>query len=444
MHQGVTLDGRGGGGLRLLELDELYDEALAAAPARNRVAGAFPAAGVPDDESAAGFAPWLKQFSGGEGNDSDAGDAEAPGRGEVAAALQLARRLGGATPWPGRGETAAYLETLATVAAADVTVARVVEPHLDALAILAECPVGVDRATVGADRTSTWGVFAAEGPGVRLEAAPAATGGDDSDARAWVLAGTKPWCSLAGELTHALVTAHVIDGKSDGDGAVTDAAAGLGRGAGTASGQAPGSRRRLFAVALRQDGVRGHPGTWVARGLPAVPSGPVDFDEVTAVPVGEAGWYLERAGFEWGGVGVAACWYGGAVGVARRVVAAAAAKGDDITALHAGRCATALFGARSALALAAARIDSGELDRDDARILAQAVRSAVRRAAETVLHEAGEALGPAPLALDAAHAARVADLGLYLRQDHGARDEVRLGRLILDRETLTGQEAGIR
>jgi alkylation response protein AidB-like acyl-CoA dehydrogenase len=437
----VTLDGRGGGGLRLLELDELYDEALAAAPARNRVAGAFAAEGVLDDESA-GFAPWLRQFSGGEGGDTGTGNPAAPGRGEVAAALQLARRLGGATPWPGRGETAAYLETLATVAAADVTVARVVEPHLDALAILAECPVGVDRATVGADRTSTWGVFAAEGPGVRLEAAPAATGGDAPDARAWVLAGTKPWCSLAGELTHALVTAHVIDGE--GDGAATDANGGTGPGARTAPGQAPGSRRRLFAVALRQDGVRVHPGTWVARGLPAVPSGPVDFDEVTAVPVGEAGWYLERAGFEWGGVGVAAGWYGGAVGVARRVVAAAAAKGDDITALHAGRCATALFGARSALGLAAARIDSGELDRDDARILAQAVRSVVRRAAETVLHEAGEALGPAPLALDAAHAARVADLELYLRQDHGARDEARLGRLILDRETLTGQEAGIR
>ncbi|HUY52367.1 MAG TPA: hypothetical protein VMV92_42790 [Streptosporangiaceae bacterium] len=33
----------------------------------------------------------------------------------------------------------------------------------------------------------------------------------------------------------------------------------------------------------------------------------VDFDDIPAEPVG----YLERPGFAHGGVGVAACWYGG-------------------------------------------------------------------------------------------------------------------------------------
>ncbi|WP_426983548.1 acyl-CoA dehydrogenase [Herbiconiux liangxiaofengii] len=382
MQQGVTLDGRSDGAFE-----------VGRGRSGTGVAGRGSVAGLDDL-----FADAL---------------AAAPTGAGVAAALRLAQRVGRATALPGRGRTADYFETLATLAAADVTVARVVEPHLDALAILDECPVPVDLAVIGADETSTWGVFAAEAAGVRLDAA--------TDDGGWVVRGTKPWCSLAGDLTHALVTAHV-----DGDG---------------------GSARRLFAVALGQEGVDVHPEAWVSRGFVEVPSGPVDFADVRAVPVGEPGWYLERAGFEWGGIGVAACWFGGAVGVARRVLEAAGRKGDDVGALHAGRCASALFAARSALAAAAARIDESagsgageprgdgmgaQLGRDDARILAQTVRSVVRSACDTVLHEAGQALGPAPLALDAAYAARVADLSLYLRQDHGARDEVRLGRLLVE------------
>ena len=60
-------------------------------------------------------------------------------------------------------------------------------------------------------------------------------------------------------------------------------------------------------------------GSWVARGLAAVDSGPVDFADVPATAVGAPGWYLERPGFAWGGIGVAAVWFGGAVGIARRL-----------------------------------------------------------------------------------------------------------------------------
>lgn len=369
MQQGVTLDGRSGGDAAL---DALFASALAAA------------------------------------GPQDAGPH---------AAVELARRLGADAPAPGGGRTARYLETLATLAAADVALARVVEPQLDALAILAECPDPIDLVGIGADSDSTWGVFAAEGPGVRLTAVP--------DARGWTLSGTKPWCSLAGDLSHALVTAHVElpDGASE---------------------------RRLFAVALQRGGVIVHPEAWVSRGMPTVPSGPVDFDAVPAVPVGAPGWYLERDGFEWGGIGVAACWFGGAVGVARRVLDAAGRRDDDLGALHAGRCAAALFAARSVLAAAASRIDAAGMGRDEARELAQGVRSVVRGACETVLREAAHALGPAPLALDAAYAARVADLELYLLQDHGARDELRLGRMLVERArreagaVAPGVEGGIR
>ncbi|NQX35926.1 acyl-CoA dehydrogenase [Herbiconiux sp. VKM Ac-2851] len=420
MQQGVTLDGRSGGDAAL---DALFAAALGAAGPQDAAPRAAGGAGEADGSDAAGaaatggFARWLQRWNAGGG---------------VVPAVELARRVGADAPAPGRGRTADYFETLATLAAADVSVARVVEPQLDALAILAECPDPVDLAAIGAGAGSTWGVFAAEGPGARLTAVP--------DARGWVLSGTKPWCSLAGDLSHALVTAHVE----------------LPHG---------GSERRLFAVALQRGGVVVHPEAWVSRGMPTVPSGPVDFDAVPAVPVGAPGWYLERDGFEWGGIGVAACWFGGAVGVARRVLDAAGRRDDDLGALHAGRCAAALFAARSVLAAAATRIDATPvgasridasridapgLGRDEARELAQGVRSVVREACETVLREAAHALGPAPLALDAAYAARVADLELYLLQDHGARDELRLGRMLVERArreagaVAPGVEEGIR
>jgi alkylation response protein AidB-like acyl-CoA dehydrogenase len=322
--------------------------------------------------------------------------------GDLGAALDLAVRLGRDAPHPGSGATARYLEVLATLASADVTVARAVEPHLDALAILHECPRPVDLAAVGADAESTWGVFAAEGSGVRLEA----TRGEEADGEEWVLDGTKPWCSLAGQLTHALVTAHV------------------------------GAERRLFAVALRQAGVTPHPEQWVARGLPDVASGPTDFARVPAVPVGEPGWYLARAGFEWGGIGVAACWFGGATGIGRRVLESAARRGDDLAFLHSGRVATSLESARAVLAAAARAVDSAPEDTAttarERALLAQVSRSAVRKACDEVLREAAHALGPAPQALDAAYAARVADLSLYLLQDHGDRDQARIGRLLVE------------
>lgn len=80
-------------------------------------------------------------------------------------------------PTPGRGRTLKRWETLATAARADVAGARVLEPHLDALAIMAEASAeghldAADLTHMGADASSSWGVFAAEGSDVRLEARP--------------------------------------------------------------------------------------------------------------------------------------------------------------------------------------------------------------------------------------------------------------------------------
>ncbi|RKT78801.1 alkylation response protein AidB-like acyl-CoA dehydrogenase [Terracoccus luteus] len=329
--------------------------------------------------------------------------------GDVDAALWLARDLATTLPLPGSGATRALWEALASLGAADLTVARVVEPHLDALAVLAQVeadgllPDGALDA-VGVDDGATWGVYAAEGPGARLEAHPDR---DASGHEVALLTGRKPWCSLAGRVSHALVTAWC--GPDE---------------------------RRLYAVDLRHAGVTvATDVAWAARGLTAVTSGPVDLVDVPAVPVGPPGWYLHRPGFAWGGIGVAAIWFGGAVGVARRLAEQAARREPDQLALaHLGAVDGALHAARAALAEAAAVVDAtsnGTSTGVDPAVLALRTRQVVARAAETVLEHVAHALGPAPLTLEDEHARRVADLQVYVRQEHAERDQATLGRLLL-------------
>ncbi|MCG2624305.1 acyl-CoA dehydrogenase [Arthrobacter sp. I2-34] len=308
--------------------------------------------------------------------------------GDAGAAIDAALALGPRVPLPGSGQTLLLWEVLATLGAADLTAARVVEPHLDALAILAqdgsEAPPG-----------GSWGVFAAEAGGVRLEATEGAGG--------WRLSGRKPWCSLGAQLSHAVVTAHLADGG-----------------------------RRAFAVDLRQAGVAAAADGWISRGLSAVRTQSLDFDGADAVPVGPAGWYLDRPGFAWGGMGVAACWYGGAASVARRLLQGCLEREPDQLALAAlGRVDTALHGARTALAEAADAVDAGEAAGTAGAVLAYRTRGTVHAAAELVLQTAAHNLGPAPLAFEEEHARCVADLQIYLRQYHGARDLAALGRMLL-------------
>jgi len=305
---------------------------------------------------------------------------------DVQAALALARRLGVARAVPGDGTTVDQWEALATLASHDLGAARTIEPHLDAIAILGQAGLS----DVDAD---TWGVFAAEGGEYPLVASPGPSG-------TWLLTGTKPWCSLAGVLDSALVTAATESGE-----------------------------RRLFAIALADPGIAADTTAWVARGLSEIPSGPVRFTKVAAEAVGDPGWYLTRPGFALGGIGVAACWYGGAVGLARTLAAAVAAKADPLRLAHLGAVDVVLQSSRRALHEAAELADEGS---PDARILAKEVRSNVARTCEEVLAHCAHALGPAPLALDAVHAKRVADLELYVRQHHAEHDLASLGQAVID------------
>lgn len=125
-------------------------------------------------------------------------------------------------------------------------------------------------------------------------------------------------------------------------------------------------------------------------------------------------------------MGVAACWWGGALPLRDALRAAAAVdRADQLSRVHLGRADTALWAARTVLRETAAVFEAGGAA--SAGLRAARARTVVADAVETTLVQAAHALGPLPLVADEAHARRVADLQVYLRQHHGERDVARIG-----------------
>ncbi|KAA0092690.1 acyl-CoA dehydrogenase [Mycolicibacterium sp. P1-18] len=293
-------------------------------------------------------------------------------------------------PLPGSGRTAARWWKLAALTENDVVAGRLAEAHADALAILAE--LDGPRPEAG----QLWGVWAAEAPHAVVTAVE-----DDGAVR---LDGIKAWCSGAAICTHALITARCGD-----------------------------SGRGLYAVDLGQDAVHPLPDEWHNVGMHESDTRSVTLNGARAVPVGRPGEYLSRPGFWHGAMGVAACWLGGARGVAAPLYRAVGAEHDgkapdEHARAHLGAVDAALAAAEAMLVSAAGYVDA-EPRGDRAELLARRVRAVVESAVDEAVVRTGRALGPGPLVLDAGHAKRVADLTVYVRQSHAERDLAALGRL---------------
>lgn len=296
----------------------------------------------------------------------------------------------GRPPLPGGGRTARRFAALWDGCLADVSAGRLAEADADADAILAELEGG------GAGPGEAWGVWAAEPPSPELRARR-----DAEAPGGWLLDGVKPWCSGIGTCTHALVTARV-------DGAP-----------------------RLFAADLGHPGVRGSTAGWATAGMAGSATGEVAFAAVPARTVGDPRDYLDRAGFWHGGIGVAACWLGGAAGL-RGVLAATAGRGDRPHArAHLGAVDAALRSARWMLDGAAAEIDADPGDAAAARIRALRGRTVADRICAGILGHVGRGTGAGPMSGDPAVAGRIADVLVYTRQCHAERDEDWLGELLL-------------
>ena len=295
-------------------------------------------------------------------------------------------------PLPGSGQTWRRFETLMAMSREDVALGRLAEAHLDAVAILREA------GGTGANDRRLLGVWAADFDGSRIEARRTRDG--------WVLRGQRAWCSGAGLLDGALVTA-----SSDG-------------------------ASRLFVVDLAAPGVQPDASTWATPALADTTTWTVRFDDVE-VPasdaIGPPGFYTDRPGFWHGSVGVAAVWAGGAEGLAENLVRATHAH-DPVALTHVGAVHAASWNLRATLKVAATEIDDDPGDQHRTGLVrALTVRHLVERTIVGLIDRCGRALGASPLALDAGHARRVADLSLYIRQHHADHDLALIGREVLRR-----------
>jgi alkylation response protein AidB-like acyl-CoA dehydrogenase len=288
-------------------------------------------------------------------------------------------------PLPGGGSTRLRFSMLRRVGACDLSLARLVEGHFDALAILAEADVAAPR--------GTFGVWAA-GPVETLRAIP--------EGRRWRLEGTRRWCSGASELTQSLVRAVAPDGE------------------------------RLFLVPLNLEGICAVPGSWPAIGMADTSTLDMTFESVelpAGTEVGGPGFYPSRPGFWFGAAGVAAVWLGGAEAVASIVRERV---GDDPHRLaHLGWITARLETLGILLSAVAEEIDSRDASPLAVERMVRVLRAEVVEAAASVIDRVGRATGADPLAHDRRHAQRVADLTLYLRQSHAETDLEQLGRLEL-------------
>lgn len=279
-------------------------------------------------------------------------------------------------PHPGGGDTWQRWQSLAAAAAEDLSLGRLVEGHADAVAILREASQS--------PRPGLYGVFAARGPDSTVTASPADHG--------WHLHGRRRYASGVRVLDRALVDVDGPDGPM------------------------------LLDLDLRQPGVRAVEGTWEAVGMAATDSVAMDLDGAVVVVdevVGGPGFYVDRSGFGHGGAGVAACWFGGAVGLVRAVADHAAARPDDSRRRDVVGAAIVVHDLATVLRSAATDLDASPDDVGRSRDRAAVVRWTVVRGCHEVLALVQSGGGTFAATADADQARRLADLPIYLTQFGG-------------------------
>ena len=300
--------------------------------------------------------------------------------------IDLARRVRAllvegdlALPLPGQGATADRLRSLMEFARLDLSLARIIEAHTDAVAILAERDREAAR--------KLYGVWASDGPQSRLTATSLPSG-------AWRIDGIKQYCGGAPMVDAALVTAHTEDGLL------------------------------LLDVPMDTPGITILPSTWVTTALADTATGPVSFAAVNLpgdATLGAPNWYLERPGFWHGALAPAACWAGGAQYLID--TATNSNKKDPHSRAHVGALQSIGWGLEALLAQAGMEIDADPSDRrHQARARALKVRHLIERWCTQVMDHFGRATGPLLLAQDTETVRHYAALTLYLRQCHAERD----------------------
>jgi alkylation response protein AidB-like acyl-CoA dehydrogenase len=284
-------------------------------------------------------------------------------------------------PFPGCGDTAGRHWELAEIARNNLELGRLVEAHVDALAILHEA--GRDPKP-----DALYGVWASEGK-AGLKVSEGAVSGE------------KGFCTGAGLVDCALVT--VMEPE-----------------------------RRLLEIDLRvtSERIGFDASEWATDAFADTSTATTvfhDYPVYEANFVGPPGWYLERPGFWHGACGPASCWAGGAQGLidyARKH----ARETNSHAMAHLGALEANEWQLRALLQAAGQEIDKNFENAQAASVRALSLRHLVEQSCTDTMLRFGRAFGPRPLAFDARIARRYHELSLYIRQSHAESDLEELGR----------------
>ncbi len=294
---------------------------------------------------------------------------------------------------PGSGHTAARYQRLFEVGCEDLSIARLVEAHWDALAILAE-------AGREPEPSALYGVWAAEASDKVL----------CMDGLS--ISGRKPFCSGGGIVDRALVTV---------------------------------KRPHAWLVDVDLRGQEHHvtfdESAWKTTAFQETKTSLATFDSLVVDDkdlVGVPGFYLHRPGFWHGACGPAACWAGGAAGLLHWALEQN--RDDPHTLAHLGAMTAEIWSMQAALRTAGDEIDAAWDDIPAAQMRALSVRHVVEQVCTDIIRRLGRAYGPHPLAMDVAISRRIQELDLYVRQTHGERDLETLGSMNRARHDTTSED----
>ncbi|MES2610864.1 MAG: acyl-CoA dehydrogenase [Pseudomonadota bacterium] len=298
-------------------------------------------------------------------------------------------------PAPGTGRTLERWQALSLVARHDLSLARLYEGHVDALAILRE--LGGAQPTRG----EVWAMWAAESPGRSVTI---------SDLRhsSVSLSGSKAWCPGALGASHALVTAWL-----------------------------PGQQPQLVAVELDHPSVTIQTDAWHPAGMADTGNADVMFNGTPGVLLGSPGDFLHRRGFWHSAAGISACWYGAMCALAEVLYTAVQqsspthpSHGTRAAAL--GRVDVAMASTAALLHQAAAWVDAHP--HADAAAVALRARQGAAAGARRVLEEVGRALEATPFSRNPSFMRMASDLPIFMRQSQGERDDATLATSLLSQE----------
>lgn len=306
-----------------------------------------------------------------------------------AAAKKLLPYIHSQVPPMGEGQSAARLNFLTTVGRHDLSLARLIEGHLDATQILREAQSPVDKQAL-------YAIWASGGPADSLSITQ--KGSSESGLE---LTGTKPFCSGSDIADRALIYIY--------------------------------PNEQLVDVDMHADGAEGHiefdGKAWESPAFSDTHTWSVALKELPITRdnyIGDYKWYFERPGFCLGALGPAACWAGGAMALVDSVRQRTLKDGH--AKAHLGAMAALVCGMRSMLQWGAQQIDADPIN-ESGQLFPSAllVRHQIERGCTEILDRFGRTLGPRPYAFERDNARRIAELTLYIRQCHAERDLEELG-----------------